>query len=150
MCIRDRPLHQAPDTVHTDLLAGADGRVTAARLRVAPVGRDGDWTAAAVTDAALDRYESVSYTHLDVYKRQGIILLLLATLLLVWLLVGLAGLVARVGLVRGIDRIDAGADAPNLRQAWGLGWSARTLRLLLAEVLMGILSLILILSLIHI
>ncbi|HQZ71120.1 MAG TPA: VWA domain-containing protein [Anaerolineae bacterium] len=52
------PLHQAPDTVHTDLLAGADGRVTAARLRVAPVGRDGDWTAAAVTDAALDRYES--------------------------------------------------------------------------------------------
>lgn len=78
----------------------------------------------------------------------GIILLLLATLLLVWLLVGLAGLVARVGLVRGIDRIDAGADAPNLRQAWGLGWSARTLRLLLAEVLMGILSLILILPVI--
>lgn len=52
------PLAQAPEGTHTDLFAGADGRVTAARLRLAPVGGDGDWAAAEVLDAALDRYEA--------------------------------------------------------------------------------------------
>jgi Mg-chelatase subunit ChlD len=53
------PLAQAQDDdTHTDLIAGADGLVTAARLRVAPVGGDGDWAAAEVLDAALDRYEA--------------------------------------------------------------------------------------------
>lgn len=75
----------------------------------------------------------------------GLALLLLAGLFLVWLVLALVGLVARVGLVRSIDRIDAGDEAPTLREAWRLGWSVRTLRLLLAEFLMALLALLLIL-----
>ena len=73
----------------------------------------------------------------------GLVLLLLAGLLLVWLVLALVGLVARVGLVRSIDRIDGDGEAPGLRQAWRLGWTTRTLRLLLAEFLMALLSLLL-------
>lgn len=77
-----------------------------------------------------------------------VVLLVIAALFLLWLLLAMIGLVARTGLVRSIDAIDAGAPAPSLRQAWRLGWSTRSVRLLLAEILMGLLSLILILPVI--
>lgn len=50
------PLEHPANTVFTDLLAGSDGTVTAARLRIAAPPADGDWSAAPVADAALDRY----------------------------------------------------------------------------------------------
>jgi hypothetical protein len=56
--------------------------------------------------------------------------------------------VARVGLYRSADLIEGGAPPPGLREGLALGWSMRTLRLLLLEILVGFCMLLLVLPII--
>jgi len=59
--------------------------------------------------------------------------------LLVLLIVGtIVRYVATAALFRMVDQIEAGGDAPTWRQGFRLGWSSRTLRLFLLDLLVGI------------
>lgn len=59
--------------------------------------------------------------------------------LLVLLVVGtIMRYVATAALFRMVDQIEAGGDAPTWRQGFRLGWSGRTLRLFLLDLLVGI------------
>ena len=74
MCIRDSRYQQAPNTVKAYLrrLAGQqvpDGRGDASEVLLADISRWDLYDASAVSTT-----ETVSYTHLDVYKRQPVVI----------------------------------------------------------------------------
>ena len=60
-------------------------------------------------------------------------------LLLIWVLVAtILRYVARTALYRGVDQIEADGAAPKWRVAFRLGWSSRSFRLWLLDLIVGI------------
>ncbi len=68
----------------------------------------------------------------------GLLLLAAAIAVLAWLVMWALALVARTALIRVVAEEGDGLGRLGLRKALGLGWSMRTLRLLLADVLLGL------------
>lgn len=71
----------------------------------------------------------------------GLVLICGGLLLLVLLAIGL-NYVARAALMRMVDQIEARGESPGIGLGFELGWSLRTLRLFLLELLLGLLALV--------
>jgi hypothetical protein len=65
----------------------------------------------------------------------GGVAVLLCCLALVFLVVQVLRYVARVALIRGVDQIEATGGAPTWREGFRMGWSHRTFRLFVLEVI---------------
>ena len=73
----------------------------------------------------------------------GLVLVCGGLLLLVFLAIAL-NYVARAALMRMVDQIEAHGGSPGIGEGFELGWSLRTLRLFLLELLLGLLALVVI------
>ena len=78
------------------------------------------------------------FRHFDPARYVGLIVACCCLLVILTIFMILVQLVARAALMRSVDQIEVSGGAPTWRQGFRLGWSRRTFRLFLLELVVGL------------